>query len=52
MKAKYITPSAETIVFKCLSPIAASADHCDEFCKYWHFCKDRIIGKICYDKRY
>ena len=52
MKAKYITPSAETIVIKCLSPITTSKYYCDDFCRYWHFCKDRGFGKNCCDKRY
>lgn len=52
MKAIYITPSTKTIVVKLVGPIAASADTCNDFCKYWHFCKDREFGKNCCDKRY
>ena len=27
-------------------------DYCGPSCKIWHVCRDRKIGKYCYDKKY
>lgn len=34
----------------CASYVAPKDRRCDLFCKYWHICRDREIGKVCWDK--
>ncbi len=57
MKAKkneYIKPNMSITAVPC-SMLSSSIykDHpCNNYCKFWHICRDREWGKICEDFRY
>jgi len=54
MKAKYITPKTSEISIAYSNILVASGNNfsCNEWCKHWHFCQDRLKGKDCSDKEY
>lgn len=54
MKVKYTTPKTSSVSIVCDNIIASSEerDLCNEWCKHWHFCQDRQVGKNCSDKKY
>lgn len=53
----YVKP--ETIIFiTSVSNIIANSygnslgHHCNDWCKHWHYCRDRQEGRYCRDKKY
>lgn len=49
-KIKYINPNINIIAVPC-SMLASSTKNypCNKYCKLWHICRDRELGKICED---
>ena len=54
MRIKYIIPKTNSVSIICSNILVASKGdfNCNGFCKHWHFCQDRLIGKDCPDKKY
>lgn len=52
---KYIKPYVTTISINRTNILCSSGTYkyiCSDFCKLWHICRDRAIGKYCPDKKY
>ena len=54
MKVKYKSPDINIIEAPCYILVSsAEKDHpCSNYCKFWHICRDRELGKICADFQY
>ena len=55
VKRDYATPTTTIMNYEPLNMIASSNKYehiCSDSCKFWHLCRDREIGKMCYDKKY
>ena len=51
MKPKYVTPTATVAQCRPETIVCGSFDNrCDESCRIWHICQDRIYGKACHSK--
>lgn len=49
---KYIKPNIRSIGVESCNILVSSnnkANICDEYCKLWHICRDRELGKLCKD---
>ena len=51
----YITPQTVVIPVNTTGLLCSSYKRrgiCTEWCKHWHFCRDRQVGKECDEKTY
>ena len=50
----YIVPTTDIVHLELLDMITSSTYKyiCTNCCKFWHLCRDREGGKLCYDKKY
>ena len=49
---KYIKPNIRSIGVGSYNILVSSnnkANICDAYCKLWHICRDRELGKLCND---
>lgn len=47
---KYTIPKMEMIECgRCTILSSSIIQHCSDWCKHWHSCRDRSTGKLCND---
>ena len=54
-RLEYIKPEISICNIQPTKIIASSdeyAGYCNDWCKLWHICRDRQLGKLCKDKEY